>query len=921
MVKNGGSTPATSAADSPDQALSAEPGKLTTKRQDKEREAAFLQDEIKRERELRLKMQLALRGAEATIRKLRAAPTPPLARTPSPATAVSIDGHSAARGGSEPGDAPQQAEAGSTWRTTAGGCSARGGVPYARSGGSRNSTVKQLLQSPASTMSALSFAVFAENRSPLSVVDEACMSSPKELPPDLQPHGDPPTPAAPAAFTNFQPLRAPGAPAGAAAAPAQRSGQQTGASAPLTDWLRAALAATPGRVVAARQGCAGASGLATNAALAQLQTPVQVPPEERASSLAAAVRAALVSSPAAPLVYGTPLHRRIQRLLAERGSPAASPLRHAASQATPQAQQQAAPGAGCEAATPPPRLQAEATEGVESEGGEHSTASGTSSPDTPGTRVAAIDAWTTPAAATKTLAKILLCTSVSPFGPTLRERYCAGPGPEPGLQSEAATPATTAEPHLERPSAAAVSAQQQSEAAELCAELGLTLSPDAVGGSSVTELEVLEQVERWAQEQYIQLQGKGCEHSTYALVDIAIQTDATPLPQRAGETRDVAVGTAATPRSHADAAGDCSPPRGRPGADNDVRASPARSDQGPRWPAHGGQPGLASPSQSVTAWDAKFNAPDQQPDTRTAPTGLQSGSSSHARRGLFRDAASARAAVAKAGSFAFPTDPGPLSGGGGACPAGEGPASGPPAYGVACGPPGRGPSQSGLRSEAGRGCTDELEEHLCKLTSVVVAAQQPQQPVAPQAPFTQHVPPSLGMSMERARPSAAASTQAQPSAAAAPRRPAVPARSGGISSGNMGAAAAVDVLFTPGGKAGRHASRVYPASSAVQGALFPPDQQAQPQQRMFRDRLGLEAAELGAMSLSSISSVSIIACASEPGAAASPGVSEEAEEPRAARAAAAAGPGGAGAHGKGHKNPLRGFLASLTACTRAPVAY
>lgn len=283
-------------------------------------EATVLQHEVQVERQMRTQLQLALTGAHATIRQLRAAPTPP------PRTAGS--GASSGRRRSEPGS--ESSSKGSHPHSRDGATAhsnASSGRSLSLAGGMgggargvRDSVCRQLLQSPASTLSTVSFAAKptrAAGCSPLSQPDAAC--SPKELPLEghpLRPHHH----GLEVAATSPKVPQAHGGGAG----PAVRlgAGQQS-----LSGWMLTALA-TPGADGGAARtaACTAALGRTTAAALAELQTPA---PVGRGQGAAAAVRAALAATPAQPLTYGSPLHRRIQRLLAAHGageSLAPSPL-------------------------------------------------------------------------------------------------------------------------------------------------------------------------------------------------------------------------------------------------------------------------------------------------------------------------------------------------------------------------------------------------------------------------------------------------------------------------------------------------------------------------------------------------------------------------------------------------------------------
>jgi hypothetical protein len=90
---------------------------------------------------------------------------------------------------------------------------------------------------------------------------------------------------------------------------------------------------------------------------------------------------------------------------------------------------------------------------------------------------------------------------LSPFGPTLRERYARSCSAAPDtVDAEATATSQAAEPAAIPPQA---QAEDPEEAAELVAELGLDLQLDPATAGSISNLEVLVHVERWAREQFM----------------------------------------------------------------------------------------------------------------------------------------------------------------------------------------------------------------------------------------------------------------------------------------------------------------------------------------------------------------------------------------------------------------------------------
>ncbi|KAG2439612.1 hypothetical protein HXX76_004964 [Chlamydomonas incerta] len=685
-------------------ALAAELEAVASKLRQKEQEAAVLQHEVQVERQMRSQLQLALTGAQATIRQLRAAPTPP-PRAPG-------SGASSGRRSSEPGS--ESSSKGSHAHSRDGAATAHSNASSGRSlslaggmgggaRGMRDSVCRQLLQSPASTLSTLSFAAkptLATGCSPLSQPDAGC--SPKELPPEghpLRPHHHAPglelaatSPMAPQAH-------------GGSAGPAVHQGAQQS----LSGWMLTALA-TPG--VDGGVGRAAAAptatlGRTTAAALAELQTPA---PVGRGQGMAAAVRAALAATPAQPLTYGSPLHLRIQRLLAVHGT--------GLSAASPQ---------GAVGVDLVRHCDAGGLEGGALDSAQLQAASAVSS--------SVSSACATPAGGNKqydvaTLAN--LQSSVSPFGLTLRQRYAqrgASAGGAP-LPCDAPTPPPASTSHAQRPPQQGP-CSQASEVAELAAQLGLNLDLNAVDGMS--QLDVLGEIDRWLSAQYIaakkailasaeplaveegldadvtpdmqeeEEEGLGAALITAAAlsgppvttaVEAGIQTE--PLPPSAAERaaaaansmaavtepaparRDAAVGTpAASPLRPMGAPSRAGSANKKPraatsraassgagvGTDDDVM-SPA-ADQAKRSPAHAlKQTGPATPQPAAAASPAAAPPQQQQQQDGAATAWTRwdqastDASGTPARRGLFRDAASARVAAAAGAEEAAATGAG-----------------------------------------------------------------------------------------------------------------------------------------------------------------------------------------------------------------------------------------------------------------------
>jgi hypothetical protein len=165
---------------------------------------------------------------------------------------------------------------------------------------------------------------------PMFVVDDASMASPKELPTEQHKKQENQLPDC----SIYEHVRIP---TGISIMPQTSCSSSEGGAAstatfqpPLYEWMKAVLAsAAKHDDVMLHDSPDGASrgGVLSGHEVAS-------PPEAGASgdSLAAAVRAALSNTRTPPLIYGTPLHRRIQRLLAEQRSP--SPVRHVAAQTT-----------------------------------------------------------------------------------------------------------------------------------------------------------------------------------------------------------------------------------------------------------------------------------------------------------------------------------------------------------------------------------------------------------------------------------------------------------------------------------------------------------------------------------------------------------------------------------------------------------
>ncbi|GLI71809.1 hypothetical protein VaNZ11_017202 [Volvox africanus] len=513
---------------------------VAKKLKDKEREVAV-------ERQLRAKVQLALTGAEATIRKLRATPTrgtsasgwgmrwrcneaaalSPTATTPGPAD-IWNPGRKSAR------------------RTQAAGTT--------RVGGLRDSVCRQLLQSPSSSMSPLSMTgPSAATSIPIAVVDDASMASPKELPTDQQRSQSCQITVGTTSScehvlipTGIQRMR-------------QISSQSSEAATsssfhpPLYNWMKAVLSTSTkqahGRLHSYGSGNEGVGAqrcASTNSSTVQSPAPCGVV----GNSIAAAIRFAISKTRTPPLVYGSPLYRRIQRLLAEQRSP--SPFRQAVvlvEDAPPHVdsvdQSPTCGGrAGCRMQVAPMPTGSRPVWDQERDTDSASVSDRRS--DTTSS-----SCYTPAITARDDIASLPFRSSVSPFGPTLREKYAArsrnatsdeGSVQRPVVAESAAskTPSMCGGPSLQPAGHAA-------EAAALVAELGLDLQLDLATADNISNIEVLEHMERWAREQFITkrvlhaskealLETDGdsdavgsskfpIDLSTQALVDTAVQTE------------------------------------------------------------------------------------------------------------------------------------------------------------------------------------------------------------------------------------------------------------------------------------------------------------------------------------------------------------------------------------------------------------
>ncbi|KAG2432398.1 hypothetical protein HYH02_012969 [Chlamydomonas schloesseri] len=500
-------------------ALATELEAAASKLRQKEQEAAALKHEVQAERQMRAQLQVALSGAQATIRQLRAAPTPP---PRAPGSGPSF-GRRRSEPGSESGSKGSHAHsrdgAGTAHSTASSGRSlslARGMGGGAR--GVRDSVCRQLLQSPASTLSTLSFAAkptLAGGCSPLSQPDAAC--SPKELPPDghvLLPHPHPPPHQALGLHLAESSPKVPLAQGGSAGPVTSQllGAQQQQQQQSLSGWMLTALA-TPGADGSAAHTATAAPGTTlgrtTAATLAELQTPA---PVGVGQGVAAAVRAALAATPAQPLTYGSPLHLRIQRLLLEAHdgglAAAASPL--------------GAVGAGA-AAVAGVAGDVGGLEGRPLDSAQvQASASAASSSSSSGSASMESSACATPSGGRTQVDMAALAnfrSSVSPFNCTLRERYALRSGAT-HLPSDAPTPpppaASSRHSNCTHPQRAPHHEQQQqqqereqlapgapdgSEVAELVTQLGLNLDLNAVDGMS--QLDVLDEIDRWLSAQYI----------------------------------------------------------------------------------------------------------------------------------------------------------------------------------------------------------------------------------------------------------------------------------------------------------------------------------------------------------------------------------------------------------------------------------
>ncbi|KAG2502217.1 hypothetical protein HYH03_000703 [Edaphochlamys debaryana] len=861
-----------------------------------EAEAARLKQEVHKERQLRVQTQLALLEREATVQKLRAAPTPPR-------------GSSSVFGSG--GTASSRSSVGA--ESLAGGI---GGGAASQVGGRgaplRDSVCKQLLlHSPASTAS-LSFGVPPGGYSPLS----NARASPLELP------GCGGSPRGRGLARATPTLNAHGA-----------EGRE-GPSQTLSAWLRTALATPKQGVPPLPRGGASAGGC-TAAAMAQLRTPTGAAPGQACSDvtaggLAAAVQAALVAaSPCPALVYGSPLHRRIQRLL-ESERAGGTPLKHASAQA----------------------------DGPDAEGEPTSPSSSTSA-CSGGQRIAVNEASS--------------ALSPSPFRMTLRQRYAArGAAASNGGAQDAATPlpdSRSAEPEPGHTEAAAVISQ-------VCSEL--QLDPGAAADTDKQQLLMeLDALDRMLTESYIAVKRDILANATYAIdeeepgaedaMDVGVGTETVrlrcALTDAACQTeRDeeegaaeqptpcrshVAVGTAMTPRPLPQwtKVTTATSPAPMPRSDSSVSSSngepdvlsPARSDQFKRSPA------------TARAKDAIKLSPCMPCQGQQSQT--ESCNVTPARRGLFRDAASARAAAAEAAAAASAASG--LEGMGPAARRGEEQRCPTAPHNQAAMPPAPaaeaaaaaviassmrnaaatlpGVSQRSLFAEstvddsclppgrysAGSSFPDELEEHLRQSNLSIRTAMPSGAASVPAAQpalvrYTSPVPPGLEMGRAPCRPAAsrAAVPEINPLRKAAPGRRNLPTSD-----------AAPDVLFTPGngaasgrtGTSGRHRSRIHATTNAPRFRLD--DDQPEGEEE---DENEFSAPDGRQRSLSSISSVSVVT--SERGAVCMG--DEEGEVRSRPSAPRGAGPRMPPAKPQASRPKQRwSWGLGLLACTRTPDAY
>ncbi|EFJ52892.1 hypothetical protein VOLCADRAFT_102852 [Volvox carteri f. nagariensis] len=456
---------------------------------DKERELPV-------ERQLRAKVQLALTGAEATIRKLRATPR---RRTSANGSGVDWRSNEAASSPTLAAHTNSRFSAGTTLVAEG---NTRGGIE-------RDSVCRQLLQSPSSSMSPLSWTgpSFVTGGTPMCVVDDASMASPKELPTDQ--NGSTCSQLASVAGSSHGQIKIP------TGIPRLRQLTSTSSEAatsssfhpPLYNWMKAVLASTTKQNQPMLLHGNGSVGSDAGTRGVEDGSEAQSPGMGGAvhDSLASVVRAALSNKRTPPLIYGSPLYRRIQRLLAEQRSPI--PLRNTSAPGGVMQQSlysvEPSPIGGRRrgwetGATAPASSRPVWDQEVDTDSASASNRSSDTS-----------SSCTTPTMTMRDdIAALPFDSSVSPFGPTLRERYAA--------RTNTVASATAS---IQYPSATAASAafdatglsgglprparEPEREAAELVAELGLDLQLAPFTVENITNLEVLAHAERWIRGQFI----------------------------------------------------------------------------------------------------------------------------------------------------------------------------------------------------------------------------------------------------------------------------------------------------------------------------------------------------------------------------------------------------------------------------------
>ncbi|GIL62226.1 hypothetical protein Vafri_16498 [Volvox africanus] len=389
---------------------------------------------------------------------------------------------------------------------------------------------------------------------PIAAVDDASMASPKELPTDQQRSQNCQITVGTTSScehvlipTGIQRMR-------------QTSSQSSEAATsssfhpPLYNWMKAVLSTSTkqghGRLHSYGSGNEGVGAqrcTSTNSSTVQSPAPCGVV----GNGIADAIRFAMSKTRTPPLVYGSPLYRRIQRLLAEQRSP--SPFRQtvvlaeAAPQRVDSVYQSPTCGgrAGCRTQVAPMPT------GSRPEWDQERDTDSASVSDRRSDTTSS-SCYTPIITARDDIASLPFRSSVSPFGPTLREKYAARSrittsdtgSVQRAVVAESAASKTPSMcgGHSLQP------AGHTAEAAALVAELGLDLQLDPATADNISNIEVLEHVERWAREQFITSNGVlqasreavletdgdsdavgsskyPADLSTQALVDTAVQTE------------------------------------------------------------------------------------------------------------------------------------------------------------------------------------------------------------------------------------------------------------------------------------------------------------------------------------------------------------------------------------------------------------